>query len=170
MALPKFNFQPIVAPFTPLATKEYGETVNVLNQNYDSALENFTKSEQALAALQAAGYKGDQEEMQRIKEEYDTLIKNAHSKGDYENQLSASKKLASKLGTQIIPLAQRKQRYDADITNYYTNKDIIDKERNVRAYTRLEERDQTLKNINGQLVDTYDPARKAFLDIKDPIL
>jgi hypothetical protein len=168
MALPKFNFQPIVAPFTPLATKEFGETVNVLNQNYDSALENFTKSEQALAALQAAGYKGDQEEMQRIKEEYNSLIANAHSKGDYENQLSASKKLASKLGTQIIPLAQRKQDYDNLVQNINSNNQIKDKRKAHAAIIAEEELNPTLQKINGQTVNIFDPARYNYINTSEP--
>lgn len=163
----QFEFDPIIAPFTPLPTETFGNTTNVLNKNYDTALDDLSKSEQMLASLQAAGYDGDQKELQRIKSEFLNEFQNIHSKGDYENQFSSTKKLASKLGSQVIPISQRKQQYDADITTAYTNRDILDKDKYVKGYTALEKKLPSLQNINGQLINTYDPSRKAFLDIKD---
>lgn len=129
MRLPQLKFQSIVAPYAPPPLEEFGATVDVLNQNYDLAVDNLSKFEQAQASITASPLKGDQEFLagvnQKFKKDFDAIKQS----GDFENQVTKTKQLASGYTAAIQPIVQNQAKYNKLVDGILNDSNIKDKGR-----------------------------------------
>jgi hypothetical protein len=160
MALPDFNFQPIINPYTPLPTRELGSTVSLLKDNYDLTLDNLSKYEQAKGAIQSAPFDVDRELLNETLSNFDKNFNTIKDAEDYENKLTQSKKLLGKFTGEIQPIIQRKKDYDNIINSIISNPNITDKDRAINYVKRLESLQPSLsKTEDGYLVNQFDPSK-----------
>jgi hypothetical protein len=127
--LPSFDFMPIVRPYVPTPTEEFGQTVQQLRTDYESARDYDDKLEQALASVRGLDDPGSQAILDELKTNARTRLDERLNKGDYENQLYNTKRDVSKFLGDIQPIMENRQAYEKYVSEIGGRNDIADKQR-----------------------------------------
>lgn len=163
IGLPNFNFKPVITPFVKAPVEALNNTVNTLNQNYDTSLDNLSKLRQAQAALQAAPFDKDRELLENTISTFNDRYGEISERPDLENATVLTKRLLSDFSEKAIPIAQRNKQIKEELDKIKANPNIKDKERAINAFKLQENLNPTLQEIDGSIINNFDASQSSFL-------
>lgn len=159
-----FNFQPIVAPFTPLPIQEFGATVDSKVSDYNEALEYMSKYEQAQAAIKTAPLDTDKAYLDEINMQFNNQFDNIRGLKDYENQLTKLKMLSSDYASKITPIVQRQKEIDDFTKALYSNPNIKNHQAAIEYIEKAEELNPSIiKDDQGRVYNRLNLENYGFL-------
>lgn len=165
--LPKLEFQSIIAPYVPAPIEEFGSATKVLTDNYNLALDNLSKFQQAQASIESSPLEGDRNFLNSINQQYKQEFDTIKGQEDLENQLSRTKKLATNYASAIQPVVQNKQKYTELVDAINKNQNIGDKGRAINYIKGMAQNTITTDPDTGMVYSNFDPSKFSFLNTPD---